>query len=253
MAKLIEKKTGTAGDLYEALLFVSKAMEKKDLTRAFMMNKINFSRGEEGGRHEDKIFIAATDGRRLHIVWFPADGNSSAHSEWDNHPMGSYSVKVNVKEIIILKPEDVVYPNWRKIISEDAVVQPSQQIEWTALSTADAGADEGKPKQAKVLEHEFDPKILSESLYALSTVGILVNHKFVEDLGINSFSVFQYLNEYNRAVLFSQQRSMLAKTAVIMPMQKDYKGRVDTFLKRPEPENKETGNTEEAEELKKTA
>ena len=125
MAKIIEKKTGMAGALFEALQFVSKAMNKNDATKPMMFNILNFSRGEEGGKHEDKIFAAATDGRRLNIVWFPAEGNSVVHSVWDNQEVGSFSVKVNAKEIIILKPEDVVFPNWRRVISEDAVIQPS--------------------------------------------------------------------------------------------------------------------------------
>jgi hypothetical protein len=194
------------------------------------MNIINFSCGKEGGKHEDKIFIAATDGRRLHIVWFPAKDDPCVKSELENHEMGSYSVKVNAKEIIILKPEDVVYPNWRGVISEDAVVQPSQQLEWTALS--------------ELIEADFTPERLSESIFALSKVDILINHKFVEDLGTNSFLVYQFQNDPNKAVLFSQQRNTLAKSAILMPMQKDS---TNTFLKRPDSENKISGNGEEAE------
>ena len=231
MAKIIEKKNGEAGSLFEALLFVSKAMEKKDATRPYM-NTINFSRGEQGGKHEDKIFIAATDGRRLHIVWFLAEGITVVHSAWGNQEMGSFSVKVNAKEIIILEPKDMNFPNWRKIISEEAIVQPTNDHEWTALTEQQ--------------EHDFDPEHLEEALFALSSADILVNHKYIEDLGKNAFSVYQFKNNAESSVLFSQRRRILAKSAIIMPKMKDANGKSSYFLVRPVKEDKKPEEAAEA-------
>lgn len=191
---MIIKNNKNMSEQERALFWVAKAAELNDETRYFM-NGVLFRRRPDG-----TIMAVATDGRRLHMAFFPET------VDWDvfiNEGDGTHPTrieKMNTRELVFGSEIHQTFPNYERVIPDTAyqidVHTPARpELYYGYLVTAIQDAGHRVPR--------FEPKYITDAAEI-----------FPNNVGFST---------PDKAFTFYNHQDAFKRLAVIMPMRRDQK------------------------------